>query len=60
MREQEGGSVIVVEALNETLHESVTEALNPLVATIVTAEVADPPGEIDAGESAVADIVKPG
>jgi len=60
LNEQLGGAVVVAEPLRVMLQESVTPALNPPVGEMEMVEVADPPGATDAGEIAVAEIVKLG
>jgi len=51
LNEHVGGAVVAAEPLRVMLlQESVTAWLNPPVAVTVMVEVADPPGETDAGE----------
>ena len=59
LNEQVGGAVVAGEPLSVILlHERVTVRLKPFFCSTVIAEMADAPGEIDAGENAFAEIVK--
>ena len=60
LNEHAGGSVCAAAPFSVMLlHESVRLALKPCFEELVMLEVADPPGESDAGESADADMANP-
>src|SRR5215469_8950043 len=54
LNEHAGGA----EVAGVILQDNVTEVLKPPVAEIVIVDVADPPGETEAGEGATAETVK--
>jgi hypothetical protein len=61
LNEQVGGAVVVADPINTILlHEKVTPWLNPSVGVIVIVELADPPAGTEVGDTADAEIWKPG